>query len=92
MYADCDPADVEAAIERLRPQAVAPYGVPCPLDAFPDVPSVYIGCSEDQLVRSEWSRSVAEQRLGAEFIDVPASHSPFLSRPADLAATLDTLG
>lgn len=90
MYADCDPADAEAAIQRLRPQAVTPYAVPCPLAEFPDVPSTYIGCRDDALVRPEWSRSAA-QRLGAEFIELPGSHSPFLSRPSDLATVLDAL-
>jgi pimeloyl-ACP methyl ester carboxylesterase len=91
MYADCDAADAQAAIERLRPQALAPYAVPCPLTEFPDVPSTYVGCRDDRLVRPDWSRWVAEQRLDAEFVELPGSHSPFLSRPADLASTLDAL-
>ena len=91
MYADCDPADAEAAIRRLRPQAVAPYAVPCSLDEFPDVPATYIACRDDRLVRREWSKWVAEDRLGAEFIDFPGGHSPFLSRPSELASVLDAL-
>jgi pimeloyl-ACP methyl ester carboxylesterase len=88
MYADCDGSDAEAAIQRLRPQAQSPYTVPCPLTEFPDVPSTYVGCRDDRLVRPEWSRRVAEQRLGAEFIELPGSHSPFLSRPEELASVL----
>ena len=91
MYVDCDPADADAAIARLRPQAHSPYAVPCPLDAFPDVPCTSIGCRDDQLVRPEWSRSVAEKRLGTELVELPGSHSPFLSRPAELASVLDAL-
>jgi pimeloyl-ACP methyl ester carboxylesterase len=91
MYADCDDADAEAALQRLRPQALAPYPMPCSLTAFPDVPSTYVGCRADGLVRPEWSRRAAERRLGAEFIELPGGHSPFLSRPGDLASTLDAL-
>ncbi len=88
MYADCDASDVEEAIQRLRPQAQSPYAAPCPLTKFPDVHSTYIGCSDDRLVRPEWSKRVADQRLGAEFIELPGSHSPFLSRADDLASLL----
>ncbi|MDX6593480.1 MAG: hypothetical protein QOJ13_2676 [Gaiellales bacterium] len=91
MYADCDAPAVEAAIQRLRPQAQSPYTVPCPLSEFPDVPSTYIGCRDDRLVRPEWSRRVAEQRLDAEFIELPGSHSPFLSRADHLASVLGGL-
>lgn len=91
MYADCDDEATESAIARLRPQAQSPYSIPCPLDRYPDVPTTYIVCSEDNLVNPEWSREFAQNRLGAELIELPGSHSPFLSRPADLASTLDKL-
>ncbi|MGI9084212.1 MAG: alpha/beta fold hydrolase [Aeromicrobium sp.] len=89
MYADCDDEAAEGAIARLRPQAQSPYAIPCPLDNYPDVPTTYIVCSEDRLVNPEWSREFALTRLGAELIELPGSHSPFMSRPADLAATLE---
>lgn len=91
MYADCDAPDVEAAIQRLRPQAQSPYTVPCPLTEFPGVPATYIACRDDRLVRSEWSKRVVEKRLDAEFIELPGGHSPFLSRPGDVAAVLEDL-
>jgi hypothetical protein len=34
---------------------------------------------------------VAPERLGVDAIDFPSSHSPMLSRPADLANLLDAL-
>ena len=87
-YADCDEADVRAALARLRPQSMAPYDVPCPIDAFPDVPRAYVLCKEDRIVNPEWSRRVTRERLDAELVELPGSHSPFLSRPAALAAVL----
>jgi pimeloyl-ACP methyl ester carboxylesterase len=88
LFADCDERDARWAFERLRPQATAPYDVPCPLDAFPSAPRRYVVCSEDRIVNPEWSRRVATGRLGAELVELPGSHSPFLSRPKALADVL----
>jgi pimeloyl-ACP methyl ester carboxylesterase len=88
LYADCDEAAARGAFERLRPQAQVAYGAPCPLDRHPDVPTRYVICTEDAIVNPEWSRRTARQRLGIEPIELAGSHSPFLSRPAELAALL----
>lgn len=87
-YADCDEADARAAFDRLRPQAQTPYAVTFPLDAFPAVPASYIVCTEDHLVVPAWSRRAAKERLGLDAVELPGSHSPFLSRPAELADLL----
>ena len=91
MYADCDDESAEGAIARLRPQAQTPYSIPCPLDRYPDVPTTSIVCSDDQLVNPDWSRDFARRTLGSDLIELPGSHSPFVSRPADLASVLDGL-
>jgi pimeloyl-ACP methyl ester carboxylesterase len=88
MYADCDPEVTAQAIARLRPQAQAPYARPCSLEAFPQTSATYVLCAEDQLVKPDWSRSAARERLDADVVELPGSHSPFLSRPADLARVL----
>jgi pimeloyl-ACP methyl ester carboxylesterase len=88
MYADCDPEATKQAVARLRPQAQAPYARRCSLDAFPGTPATYVVCSEDRLVKPDWSRSVARERLDADLVQLPGSHSPFLSRPPDLASVL----
>jgi pimeloyl-ACP methyl ester carboxylesterase len=88
LFADCDERDARWAFERLRAQATAPYDVPNPLDALPSAPRTYVVCTEDRIVNPDWSRRVARGRLGAELIELPGSHSPFLSRPDALAAVL----
>ena len=88
LFADCDENDARAAFERLRPQATAPYDVPCPLEAFPAAPRTYVLCTEDRIVNPDWSRRVARERLDAELVELPGSHSPFLSRPDALAEVL----
>ena len=88
-YADCDEGAARAAFERLRAQAQAAHTVACPLEAHPDVPTEYVVGGADAIVNPEWSRRVAQERLGIEPVELPgSSHSPFLSRPAELAALL----
>jgi pimeloyl-ACP methyl ester carboxylesterase len=89
LYADCSERDAAAAFERLRPQAQGPYAHACPIDAFPDTPPrTSIVCSDDRIVSPTRSRAIATGRLGADLIELPGSHSPFLSRPGDLAEVL----
>jgi pimeloyl-ACP methyl ester carboxylesterase len=91
LFPDCAEADARAAFERLRPQSTAPYGEPCPLGALPGVPTAYVLCAGDRIVNPDWSRRAARERLGVEPVELPGDHSPFLSRPAELAALLGDL-
>jgi pimeloyl-ACP methyl ester carboxylesterase len=87
-YGDCDEPTTRAALERLRPQSAYPAILPSSLAEFPAVKTTYIVCSEDQILRPEWSRRTARERLGAELIELPGDHSPFYSRPSVLADVL----
>ena len=88
LFADCDESTSEAAVNRLGPQARYPYSAPFSLAEFPPVCCTYVVCSDDQFVNPEWSRRIARDRLGADLIELPGSHSPFLSRPSALADVL----
>jgi len=88
LYADCDEGDARAAYERLRPQARTPYIHPCPIAAFPSTPRTYVVCSDDRPVNPDRARRAARERLDAELVELPGSHSPFLSRPGELAEVL----
>jgi pimeloyl-ACP methyl ester carboxylesterase len=87
-YGDCSEQIAQAAINRLRPQSVYPAIQPCSLAEHPRVSTTYIVCSEDQMLRPEWSRQAAGERLTAELIELPGHHSPFYSRPSVLADVL----
>ena len=87
-YGDCDESTTKAAIDRLRPQSAYPAIQPSSLTEFLEVPTTYVVCSDDQILRPEWSRHIARQRLGADLIELPGDHSPFYSRPAVLADIL----
>jgi pimeloyl-ACP methyl ester carboxylesterase len=91
MYGDCAEAEVDFALGQLRPQALAPYEEVCPLAGLPAVPTTYIIASEDRVVSPDWGRNAAVERLGAQVVELPGSHSPFLSRPAALASILDDI-
>jgi pimeloyl-ACP methyl ester carboxylesterase len=88
LCADCYEPIAKAALNRLRPQAQYPYTLPFPLAEFPSVSCTSVVCTDDQFVGPDWSRRVARNRLGAELIELPGSHSPFLSRPSALADVL----
>jgi pimeloyl-ACP methyl ester carboxylesterase len=90
-YGDLDKATSRRAWERLRMQGMTAFIEPCPLQSWPDVASTYILMTEDAAVSPAWSRRVATGRLGADVIELPGSHSPFYSRPQELAETLDAL-
>ena len=54
-----------------------------------DVPLNVILVADDRAVRLDWALPAARARLGGrEPILVPGSHSPFVSRPSDLADIL----
>jgi len=85
---DADPVVADAAEPWFRRQYYTPFLEPCPLDALPDVASRYILCRDDHLVRPEWSRQIARDRLGVVAEELPGSHSPMVSRPNELADAL----
>jgi pimeloyl-ACP methyl ester carboxylesterase len=90
-YHDCAPEVARGAFARLRRQAGAPRREPCPLAAWPPGDRAYILCREDRALSPPWSRQTARERLGVEAIELDGSHSPFLSRPLELARVLDRL-
>lgn len=87
-YGDCDEPTTKAALDRLRPQSAFPALQPFSLTEFPAVNTTSIVCGDDQILRPEWSRRTARERIGAELIELPGDHSPFYSRPSVLADVL----
>src|SRR6266851_5713039 len=59
-----------------------------PLREWPAAGSAYILCTEDRMVSSDYSRRAARGVLGIEPTEMRGGHSPFLSRPRELAAIL----
>lgn len=89
LYHDCDEATARAAYARLTPMAsnhmLETVSLPRLWAAQP--PRSYILCRDDR-VESRHKSAVITARLGVEPLTIEGSHSPFISRPDTLAATL----
>lgn len=86
-YHDCDEATARWAFERLGPErfgdtTVTPVCVPRFWAA--DLPRSFIRCLQDQSM-PQWLADTVTRRLGVEQLTIDTSHSPFLSRPRELA-------
>jgi pimeloyl-ACP methyl ester carboxylesterase len=86
-FHDCAPAAAADATARLRPQSLAAMsGVPRAV-AWRDRPTTYIVCTEDRGIPVALQQNFAA-RSGAAVLELPRSHSPFLSAPAELTEVL----
>ena len=90
-YRACDPDTARWAAARLRTQVWTTSRERCPLEQWPDCELVSIVCTEDELLRPEWSRRIARDVLGVEPIELPGGHFPMLSIPAPLAGALTSV-
>jgi pimeloyl-ACP methyl ester carboxylesterase len=87
-YADTEAATARWAVSRLRRQATTVWRTAPTLAGWPAVPISSVICTQDRVIEAPWGRWVAERWLGVEPVELPGDHSPMLSRPGDLAATL----
>jgi pimeloyl-ACP methyl ester carboxylesterase len=92
-YHDCSAEDVAFAKARLRPQSFLPLKAPVALTdrGFGPVPRTYIECTEDRAIVIEFQRVMQRASPCDSVVSLRTSHSPFLSAPALLAATLSNL-
>jgi hypothetical protein len=87
-YPDSPPDRARAAAVRLRRQQWRITAEPTPLRAWPDVPSTYVRCADDRVIDGDWAGRAVPERLGIAPLVLAGDHSPFLARPAELAALL----
>jgi pimeloyl-ACP methyl ester carboxylesterase len=88
-FHDATPETVAWSVPKLRPQAYRIMREQTPLTAWPTVPCSYILCRNDRAVDPTWARLAARERLGVEALELEGGHSPFLTRPGELATMLD---
>jgi pimeloyl-ACP methyl ester carboxylesterase len=89
-YHDCDEETARWAFDRLGPErggetSVASVSVPNFWAA--DLPRSFIVCEQDRSM-PRWLADTVAHRLGVEQLTIDTSHSPFLSRPRELAELL----
>lgn len=90
-YADCDDVTARAAIDHLRPQSGYPWTAPCSLTEHPSVRCTSVVCSEDRVINPDWSKLIGSD-IGADVVELPGHHSPFLSQTAAVADVLVRIG
>ncbi|HET6290287.1 MAG TPA: alpha/beta hydrolase [Amycolatopsis sp.] len=87
LFHDCDPETERTALESLRlfsPTVLAMH----PAGPAPELPSTVIVPTRDRMLRPDWLRRAARDRLGVTAIEIDAGHCPHLSRPAEIAGIL----
>lgn len=82
-YYDCPEDTAEWAAKQLRSQRRSSNEPDLP--GWPDIQQTSIVCIDDQVINPEWSKYVTKNWLNALLIEMPGGHSPFLSRPKELA-------
>jgi pimeloyl-ACP methyl ester carboxylesterase len=92
LYGDCPPADVERAVGLLRLQHGKTLSTPPGVAAWRERPTTYVVCGADRAVPPSLQRSMAARIPDVAIVEWPdSSHSPFLSRPAEVADLLVAL-
>jgi len=93
VFHDCPPERLDWALStRLVFYAKRAMDEPCPLRAWPPVPSTYLVCSDDRTITPAWQRSAARELLRVESVELPGGHCPHVSRPEVLADVLEQIG
>ncbi|MFI5845787.1 alpha/beta fold hydrolase [Catenuloplanes sp. NPDC051500] len=98
-YHDVDPATADAAIALLSPDG--PFGITTEAfevtpERYGRVPHTYVVCTEDRGVPAALQRRMIREidavaLRPATVVELPTSHSPFLSAPDALADALTTV-
>jgi len=90
-FHDAPAAVARWATRRLRPQSYRVFNEVTPLAAWPEVESRSIVCRDDRAINPAWVRAASWDRLGVDPVEISGGHSPFLTRPVELALAIDQL-
>ena len=86
LYGDCDLALQEWALARLGRQPTASFTQAPRQLAWESKPTTYVVCTADRAIPVWHQRQMAAN--ADRVVELPASHSPFLSMPDELADLL----
>ena len=85
-YGDVHSRVARGAIARLGHQSLDAFRQPLTRAAWRTIPSTYVVCERDAAIPVDVQEIMAER--AGRVLRMPTSHSPFLSRPAQLAGVL----
>jgi pimeloyl-ACP methyl ester carboxylesterase len=89
-YEECDPADAATASARLTPESLAAFATPVAItdERAGSVRRIYVECVRDRAISISKQREMYAARPCERVETIDTDHSPFLSRPDELAAHL----
>jgi pimeloyl-ACP methyl ester carboxylesterase len=89
-YHDATSEDAAWAVANLGIQSTLPLAARVSLnkDNFARVPRTYICCTRDRVIPLDQQRHMLRRQPCQQLLQLDCSHSPFLSRPAQLADLL----
>ncbi len=90
-YGDLPDDLADKAYAGLRPQWAEAFSAVPPIEPYSHAVAGVICTTNDRIIDPARHRQMSEARFGITPIELPGSHSPFLSRPAALAAILDKM-
>lgn len=79
----------EEALRKERRESSTAYSSPWPLRAWPDVPTKFLLCEDDQFFPADFFRRLVPERLGIVLDEIPGGHCVALSHPHELADRLE---
>ena len=88
LFHDVPRALAEEAMSRSRSESEAAYNTRWPLEAWQDLPTRFVLCTEDRFFPPAFMRSMVSERLGITPDEIAAGHCVALSRPKELADLL----
>jgi pimeloyl-ACP methyl ester carboxylesterase len=86
LYNDVSPELTARSVPRILPQALTAFEQPLTNAAWKAVPSTYVICEQDEAI-PPFAQEAMAQRAG-EVLRMDTGHSPFLSKPQELAGLL----
>lgn len=92
-YGECTDDDFALARLCLKPEPTLPLATPIHVtdERYGSVPRAYIECHRDRAVTLAMQRSMQAASPCDQVLQIDTDHSPFLSRPDELARMLDGL-
>lgn len=92
-YGECSDEDAAWAQARLGEEPLAPWGTPVSVTGgnFGRVPRAYVACLRDRAITPRAQREMYTDMPCREVLSLETDHSPFLSRPKELARHLTSL-
>jgi pimeloyl-ACP methyl ester carboxylesterase len=91
LYGFCTEDVATWAIERQRPQPVAPFATPVSIrpGALDSINRYYVVCTQDRAISPALQRRMIAENPCADVVELDTDHTPHLSMPDELAKALN---